>query len=257
MSAEMIAACAAQVERADPDRFKSAMTAPVAARGDLMVLYAFNLEISRAPWVTAEPMIAEMRLQWWRDVVEDIAAGKTPRAHEVATPLCALVRRADLSCEDLDAMITARRWDIYKDAFEDFDHFDRYLYATGGHLMWAAAKLLGAGAGAERAVRDFGYATALARWFQAVPALEKAGRMPFVDGRVESLRQLAEDGLGKIKASRDLGAAKPAVRAGWQTRAILRQVLRDPAAVGEGRVGLSEFAKARGLLMHTLMRRGV
>ena len=120
---DMIQSCAAQVERADIDRFKSAMTAPLKFRGDLMVLYAFNLEVARAPWVTKEPMIAEMRLQWWRDVVEGIDADKAPRAHEVATPLDALVRRACISCDDLDAMIAARRWDIYKDAFEDEAHF--------------------------------------------------------------------------------------------------------------------------------------
>ena len=57
------------------------------ARRVLFPLYAFNIEVSRAPWVTAEPMIAEMRLQFWRDVVEEIAAGKPPRAHEVAAPL--------------------------------------------------------------------------------------------------------------------------------------------------------------------------
>ncbi|TNF18762.1 MAG: phytoene synthase, partial [Rhodobacteraceae bacterium] len=59
-------ACAAIVEKGDPDRFASAMAAPVAARARLFPLYAFNLEVARAPWVTQEPMIAEMRLQWWR-----------------------------------------------------------------------------------------------------------------------------------------------------------------------------------------------
>ena len=70
-------ACAALVERGDPDRFAAVMAAPVAARTRLWPLYAFNLEVARAPWVTKEPMIAEMRLQWWRDVVAEPA----PRAH--------------------------------------------------------------------------------------------------------------------------------------------------------------------------------
>ncbi len=65
-----LAACAALVERGDPDRFLAVMAAPAWARARLFPLYAFNLEVARAPWVTEEPMIAEMRLQWWRDVVE-------------------------------------------------------------------------------------------------------------------------------------------------------------------------------------------
>ena len=51
------------------------MAAPVEARRVLFPLYAFNVEVARAPWVTSEPMIGEMRLQWWRDALEEIARG--------------------------------------------------------------------------------------------------------------------------------------------------------------------------------------
>ena len=69
-------ACADLVQRGDPDRFAAAMAAPVAARKVLFPLYAFNLEVARAPWVTEEPMIAEMRLQWWRDALGEIGGGR-------------------------------------------------------------------------------------------------------------------------------------------------------------------------------------
>ena len=76
-----VAACAGLVERGDPDRFLAVMAAPPAARARLFPLYAFNLEVARAPWVTQEPMIAEMRLQWWRDAVEMLAGdGPVARA---------------------------------------------------------------------------------------------------------------------------------------------------------------------------------
>ena len=67
-----IDACAALVRRGDPDRFRAAMTAAPDQRGRLMVLYAFNLEVARAPWVASEPMLAEMRLQWWADAIAEI-----------------------------------------------------------------------------------------------------------------------------------------------------------------------------------------
>ncbi|MBT6544979.1 MAG: squalene/phytoene synthase family protein, partial [Rhodobacteraceae bacterium] len=66
-------ACAALVERGDPARFLAVMAAPVQAREVLFVLFAFNLEVARAPWVTQQPMIAEMRLQWWCDALDEIA----------------------------------------------------------------------------------------------------------------------------------------------------------------------------------------
>lgn len=78
--------CAGIVERGDPDRFRAAMAAPPKARAVLFPLYAFNVEVSRAPWASQEPMIAEMRLQWWRDALDEIATGKPARRHEVVTP---------------------------------------------------------------------------------------------------------------------------------------------------------------------------
>jgi phytoene synthase len=71
-------ACADLVARGDPDRFRATMATPPEARAVLFPIYAFNLEVSRAPWVTEEPMIAEMRLQFWRDVAEEIGQGAPP-----------------------------------------------------------------------------------------------------------------------------------------------------------------------------------
>jgi phytoene synthase len=238
-------ACAALVERGDPDRFAAVMAAPVAARARLWPLYAFNLEVARAPWVTKEPMIAEMRLQWWRDVVAEPA----PRAHEVAGPLHDLIQGAALPGDVLDRMVAARRWDIYRDAFADRPAFDAYLMDTGGGLMWLAACALGAPQRAEAQVRALGWATGLANFLRAVPDLEARGRVPLVDGRVDAVRALAAEGLARLKASRGapVGAARPALLAGWQTGVLLRQVQQDPMVVAEGRMGLSEFSR-RGRL---------
>ena len=84
-------ACAALVQKADRLRFRVAMAAPVAARGVLFPLYAFNVEVARAPWVTQEAMIAEMRLQWWRDALEEIGQGGRVRRHEVVDALAAVL----------------------------------------------------------------------------------------------------------------------------------------------------------------------
>ena len=75
-------ACAELVRQGDPDRFLATMAATPEARAKLFPLYAFNLEVAKAPWVTREPMIAQMRLQWWQDIVTEVVEGKPPRAHE-------------------------------------------------------------------------------------------------------------------------------------------------------------------------------
>jgi hypothetical protein len=78
--------------------------APVAARAPLFALYAFNLEVARAPWVTQEAMIAEMRLQWWRDTVEELGGPGPVRAHEVVAPLAEVVRDRHLSLAVMDRL---------------------------------------------------------------------------------------------------------------------------------------------------------
>ena len=45
-------ACAQIVEKGDPARFRTVMAAPVEARLKLFPLYAFNVEVARAPYVT-------------------------------------------------------------------------------------------------------------------------------------------------------------------------------------------------------------
>ncbi|NHX28333.1 squalene/phytoene synthase family protein, partial [Escherichia coli] len=156
------------VERGDPDRFAATMAAPPAARAVLFPLYAFNIEVARAPWVASEPMIAEMRLQWWRDALEEIASGGPVRRHEVVTPLDDVLDAEGARL--LDGLAAARRWECYRDPFEDEADFDRYIDATSGHLVWTAARLLGARD--EAPLRDYAYATGVANWLRAIPELE-------------------------------------------------------------------------------------
>ena len=243
-----IQACADLVARGDPDRFAAVMAAPVALRGRLFVLYAFNLEVARAPWVTREPLIAEMRLQWWRDVVAEPA----PRAHEVAGPLFELIRDAALPVDVMDRMIASRRWDIYADPFVGRAGFDEYLEDSSAGLMWLAALACGAEVAAEQVVRAYGWAQGLAGFLRAVPELLARGKLALVDDSPAALQDLAQAGLQKIASARAgrglIGAAAPALLAGWAAERLLKQVLADPSAVMQGRMGISEFSRRGGLI---------
>lgn len=243
-------ACADLVARKDPDRFMSVMTAPLDKRAALMVLYAFNLEVARAPWTSAEPLIAAMRLQFWADTLEAIGNGKAVPGHEVAIPLADLITHQSLPLAPLQALVAARQFDIGRDGHADRPAFDAYVDATSGGLMWLAALALGAPADAERAVRNHGWGCGLAALLRAYPALVASGRKPLVDDTPESIAALAGEGLARIRAARgaNVGAGAAALRAGWQAKAILRQARADPAAIATGRLGLSE-ARRRGSLL--------
>jgi 15-cis-phytoene synthase len=246
-----------KLERSDPTRFAALLAAPAQARTALATLYAFNLEIARAPWASKEPMIAEMRLQWWRDALEDVAKG-TIRAHEVMPPLAALITTHRLPLDTFDRMIEARRWDIYSDAFADEAAFDDYLADTAGGLMWLSGRVLGAGAASDQALRDYGWAAGLAAYLQAVPELVARGRIPLLDGRDKAVKALAEQGLARLaaaRATRIAPACAPALLAGWQTHGLLTLAAHEPARVGAGDLQLSEFSRRGRLLWQAFTNR--
>ncbi len=95
-----IAVCAEQVLKGDPDRFLAAMSGTVEERKRLFPLYAFNLEVARAPYMSQEPMVALIRLQFWRDVVMgavDGDRGTAPRRCHTAVSAGDLGRYAGRS----------------------------------------------------------------------------------------------------------------------------------------------------------------
>lgn len=246
-------ACAALVERGDRDRHLAAMAAPAAARPALLVLYAFNLEIARAAWVTREPLIARMRLQFWRDVIDE-AGVAPPRAHVVARPLASLVASRSLPRPLFHEMIDARELDLERAPFADEAALWAYLEATSGSLMVLTSRALGGTQ--DAAALDLGAAQGLANYLLAVPALEAAGRAPLPDGRPQAVEALARAGLGRLRrAGAGEIAARPALRAAWRTRAILRQAAADPSRVAAGRLGQSEFRR-RGSLLWRVLRGG-
>lgn len=226
-------ACAALVEKADPDRFRATMAAPVPARRILFPLYAFNAEVARAPWVTSEPMLAEIRLQWWRDALSEIAAKGPARRHEVVTPLATFLT-PDMA-EKLDELISARYWDIDTDPFRDGAELTDYLAATSGHLHAVAGQALGALD--PDPFHRFGLASGIANWLTAVPDLLARGRHPLPDSTPQAIAALAQQGLTNLAIARAASIpkpARPALLAGWLAPTLLKRAIQDPARVLTG-----------------------
>jgi phytoene/squalene synthetase len=251
-----LTSCAQLVQQADPDRFLAVMAAPPASRPVLFALYAFNVELARAPWASQESMIAEMRVQWWRDIGAEISQGGPVRRHNVATPLGRL--RAQALAHHIEPMAEARRWDIYCDPFEDEAGLDHYIDATSGSLMWMAAASLGQAD--EAVIRKFAYGVGISNWLRAIPELVAKKRTPLLDGTAEGLKALAKKGLQAISeaekarhlVSKESGVA---LLAGWQARNILLQAMREPERVADGSLGQSEFRRRFGLIWRSSLGR--
>jgi phytoene synthase len=94
------------IRRVDPDRWlTSRFIVEPAARADVLALYAYDHELARARRVASNALMAEIRLTWWRETLDEIFAGGPVRRHPVAGALAAAVRRHDLPSALLEAMI--------------------------------------------------------------------------------------------------------------------------------------------------------
>lgn len=248
----MIHAVAADlVSRADSERFRAIMAGPASARGPLFAVHAANIEIARAPWASREPLIAQMRLQFWADLADALAQGKPPMAHELTPALVATIAPQDAGL--LARIVQARHADIETAPFADEAALLTYLDETGGNLIWLSARVLGARAELEPALRGLGFAFALANYLRAIPVLEARGRIPLPDGRKSTVAHLARVGLGRLHAARlERGLVPRDIRASlyptWVTGPILTLAAREPERVAQGRLDLSEAGKRLRLI---------
>ncbi len=169
--------CAEQVRRFDNDRFICSLFAPPAERAALAAVYAYNLEVARIRETAREPLLGRMRLQWWRDALDPIYSGRSPR-HEVALAVADAVNRFGLSRGPFDRILDARSLDLEDAAPETLDALIDYADATSAALSQLALEILGESTDAARqAVRDVGIAWALTGILRAVPFHAQARRV--------------------------------------------------------------------------------
>jgi phytoene/squalene synthetase len=100
------------VRAADRDRFLAALFAPEPARRGLLALLAFDHELARTRTVTREPMLARIRLEWWREAVTEAAGSGKLRAQPIVESLSETARRHGLGAERFVRLIDAREEEI-------------------------------------------------------------------------------------------------------------------------------------------------
>jgi len=165
---DALAYCAEQVRRYDNDRYLTALFAGGDLRDDLLVLYAFNLEIAKTREIVREPMMGRIRLQWWRDCIAEIYAG-AERPHQVVQPLAAAIRRHALPRAHFDRLLDAREADMGADPPADLRALADYVDGTSAALGLLALAAVEGGTEAASAVRPIWVAWGLVGLLRAVP----------------------------------------------------------------------------------------
>ncbi|WP_234188797.1 phytoene/squalene synthase family protein [Shinella sp. NM-101] len=138
---ETYAHCLTVLRDTDRDRYLACLLAPEEKRGALAALYAFNAEIARVRDVVREPLPGEIRLQWWRDLLEG-APGGDAIANPLAAGLMACVEEHRLPVAVLTDMIEARIFDLYNDPMESRASLEGYAGETASALIQLASLIL-------------------------------------------------------------------------------------------------------------------
>jgi phytoene synthase len=158
--------CAELVRTADRDRFLATLFAPADSRDALYALYAFDIEIARAADLAREAIPGEIRLQWWREVLQGERGGEAS-ASPVAAALLSALERCHLTADRLLPLVEAHRFDLYNEPMATVADLERYAANTTAELIAIAAQILGVDAAA--AARPAGIAQGIARALAALP----------------------------------------------------------------------------------------
>jgi phytoene synthase len=235
---EALAACETTVRRSDLDRYFASLFAPAGKRPSLFALYAFNHEIAHAVEIAREPMMAEIRLQWWREAIEEAYEGR-PRAQPVAIGVSELLGRGQISAGALEALIDARAEEISSGPFADLAALEFHAHATSGALMRIAAQLLDLDAGVEELTREAGIAYGLAGILRSIPFHTARGKnflpadMLAAEGSTGAISRVARAARNHFECARRLSVPKvvvPAILPASLVPAYLSRV-----ALGDGR----------------------
>lgn len=160
----------ALIRRVDPDRWISSRFIPdPQVRADVIALYAFDHELARAPRVSSNSLIGEIRLTWWREALEEIFEGRPVRRHPTAEALAAAVARQGLARAPLEDLIDARYCELDAAALAG-DEALAWARGTGGGAAELVAGLLDDQAEAG-AAREAGAVWALGRRMATAPDL--------------------------------------------------------------------------------------
>ncbi len=160
--------CEELVRRHDADRYLAALFAPGPLRPHLYALYAFNYEVARIAESVNEPMMAEIRRQWWRETVTEAANGRA-RRHDVAEALCDVFVHTGADPARFIGLIDARAKDDSNEEFASMTELEVYADGTAGEVMRIAARILGAADRFDPLSRAAGMAYGLTGLLRALP----------------------------------------------------------------------------------------
>jgi len=124
------------IRKYDYYRYLCCLLAPGSVRDHLITIYAFNNELAKIKYVITEPMAGYIRLQWWRDAIEEIYNGMPVKHNSpLVKALYDLICDTNIDKELFDNLIDAREADIEFDVPENIDALLNYMLGAYSGLF--------------------------------------------------------------------------------------------------------------------------
>ncbi len=243
------------------DRYMAALLLPRRHREALIVLAAFAGELQRIPFAVTEPMMAAVRLQWWRDELIAAAAvgGDAGRSgHRLCDALVAVAQSYELPFGLLQGMIDATETELDTTPLVEAADTRQVLVKFEGALFELAGRVLGAEVPREwwlQAAMAYGGARLAAEH----PHRQAAGAQTYVSQGCADANEAfvtpANAALAALRARRADAAARgallPLATVAPQLRGVATQVQQTDATNGL----MSDFTRARLILWAYWRRR--
>ena len=131
----------AELREADRDRYLAVLLSPADHRSALTALYLFNAELARVRERISEPLPGEVRLQYWRDLLEGSGHGESQR-NPLAARLLQTLEAYRLPAAPLIGISEARIFDLYDDPMGSLSDFEGYAGETASALIQLASLVL-------------------------------------------------------------------------------------------------------------------
>lgn len=208
---------AAALRRDDPEAWAISLYAPEALRPHVQCLAAFAHELRQISQKVKQPLAGEIRLQWWRDVLEKPDGGAT--TSPLADALLASVRQMHLPVAALVGIIDAHVHDLYGEAFADQAALEGYCGASDAALLRLTTLVLAQG-------KDPGGAAVCGHAGMAAGILRVATR--FGPAMLHNIEDPLHQAVGHLHAAEaQMNTLAPAARAAFVGLGLVKVRLKQ------------------------------
>lgn len=180
------------VRRVDEDRWLASRFAAPHVLERLIALYAVNYEIAHAAESVREAALGDVRLEWWREGLQEILEGATPRSHPALVALSRTMKHVTVAAA-LQGIVDARAADLEPQPFAAWTDLERYVDLTAGALIRVAIDSCDAPPAPDAFVMAAGRAWGFTGLLRAAPYWQAKGRsaIPREGGDSEELKRRA------------------------------------------------------------------